>query len=512
MKHIFWVMLCFMQGIANAQTITYSSGTISAAINRLNPGDTLLLPDGLYREKVYISNLFHDVNPITVKALNTGKAIITGSERLSAWSKSGTDVFYKTLLIEPSLVFVDNVRYQQIAGTVFDGYPINNSSSYLELHKSSGGIWPKRVTFTSLAGMPDKSFYYNKSLKRLYIKSSTNISLSKVEVSTRDRTFFADNVSGLHLEGVVFQYANTSVSSRGGSVLIVGNNNVISNIESSNNDLVGIQIIGDNNTLVNSIASANGQLGVTARGKNNEISYVVANYNNFRGFNKWWEAGGFKFVGNGGLRSSYFHNNTASYNYGDGVWYDYENSDNVISYNTSSYNDGFGVHYEVSSGCTISNNYVYGNLQTGIYLSDSSSCTINNNYVIKNDLSGILVASTGRKDSSGNEFYSGGILAFGNLVGWNLERQLQLPSNDPSMTVNQSDNNAFFDSNKRDSFSIDYPSLLNKSMNLSTWSEKYGYDSQSTFSTSSIPDSTVSGFLNKTFVINEDNSSIFYLK
>lgn len=512
MKHFFWGLLCFVQCFANAQTITYSSGGISAAISKLSSGDTLLLPDGLYREKVYISNLYHDVNPITVKAINAGKAVITGSERLSTWSKSGSDIFYRTVLIEPSLVFVDNVRYQQIAGTVFDGYPVNTSSQYLELHKTSGGIWPNRVTFTSLAAMPDKSFYYNKSLKRLYIKSSTNILLSKVEVSTRDRTFFADNVSGLHLDGVSFQYANTSVTSRGGSVLIVGNNNVISNVESSNNDLVGIQIIGDNNVLVNSTASANGQLGVTARGKNNEISYVTAKYNNFRGFNKWWEAGGFKFVGNGGLHSSYFNHNTASYNYGDGIWYDYENSDNVISYNSSSYNEGFGIHYEVSSDCTISNNYIYGNLQVGIYLSDSSSCTINNNYVIKNDLSGILVASTGRKDSSGNAFYSGGILVFGNLIGWNLERQLQLPSNEVSITLNQSDNNTFFDSNKNDSFSVDYPSVISRPMSLSSWTEKYGYDSQSTFSTSSMPDSAVSGFLSKTFVINEDNSSIFYLK
>src|SRR5712692_7759694 len=75
--------------LVNHQTRSLAAGTVYYAspgddltqkVSALQPGDTLLLNDGVYYSPLYIENKVGTATaPITIKAVNDGKAIIDGS-------------------------------------------------------------------------------------------------------------------------------------------------------------------------------------------------------------------------------------------------------------------------------------------------------------------------------------------------------------------------------------------------------------------------------------------------
>lgn len=60
--------------------------TIQAAVNRLQPGDTLLVHSGVYRETVTFPRSGTAARPITVKASPGEKVVITGCEPVTGWT------------------------------------------------------------------------------------------------------------------------------------------------------------------------------------------------------------------------------------------------------------------------------------------------------------------------------------------------------------------------------------------------------------------------------------------
>jgi parallel beta-helix repeat protein len=228
-------------------------------------------------------------------------------------------------------------------------------------------------------------------------------------------------------------------------------------------------------------------LGVAFSGVNNHIEGVVASYNNTRGFNKWWEAGGFKFVGNGGLIDSEFVRNTAFGNLGDGIWFDWKNKNNIIRSNVSAYNSGFGIHYEVSRSGIIQDNIIYGNGQRGIYLPDSSNCWVTHNLVISNGLEGIAAVYTGRKDNLGVAFGAEDNKMFSNIIGWNKGLALIMPKGAKNIGI--SDGNVFLD-NQKIRLGLGYPSALSpETSSLSEWIALSQLDKNSVASQGAIPKS-----------------------
>lgn len=453
---------------------------IDRIVQLMNPGDRVILAAGEYRRSIHIPSgrKWSASLPTTLSASGNAVAVVKGSDVVANWSETRASYFEVNWPSEPAQVFVDGGALIQLAGTVFGGYPEQKVTPYVDMHKESGGIWPGRRAYVPGSEMPMNSFYYDKSRGKLLIRIDGNANTRKVEVSVRNRLLYGEGVHGIVVERLVFEHSNTSISGRGAAVTLIGNDNTIRNVTVRNTDLAGIQMIGDRNQLLDSAATDNGQLGVAMRGSNNRVIGVSAINNNTRGFNKWWEAGGFKFVGNGGLQASEVSGNRAVGNNGDGIWFDWKNKNNIVRNNLSAFNTGFGIHYEASRSAVIQDNYIFGNGQRGIYLADSANCWITHNLVVGNGLEGIVAVYSGRKDDKNIEFGAEDNKVYANIIAWNKGPALIMPKGASSSGA--SDGNVFLFETQPLKLSLGYPTLTSKpASTLSDWSSQTDFDKRS---------------------------------
>jgi hypothetical protein len=409
----------------------YSS--ISNAMAVLQPGDVLIIAPGVYREGInFPQGDWSTTSSITViKGGPGGSVVINAADLVTGWTSAGNGVFYHTLPTETAQVTVNGVQLAQIGGTVFAGYPLVATNPYATILSTDGGIWPGRIN-GDVSSLTIGSFYYDSTARRLYVRTSyADLNSQQVEVSNRSHSLLAQNVNGLHVQNLTFLYGNTSPTGRDGLITITGNHDWLTNVSVQKADSVGIELDGNNNRIASSNANYCGQLGMKARGREMTMVNNVTNYNNTRGFNKNWEAGGVKFTGNGGLSNSTITGHTAIGNKGSGIWFDWGNTNNLIESNVSEYNTGFGIQYEASSGAQIIQNRTIGNSQRGIYLPSASLSMVRNNLVAGNGLEGIAVIDEGGTDPTGVvNMRPVGNTIVKNLIAWN-GYALTVPGNEP---------------------------------------------------------------------------------
>lgn len=465
----------------SAGTLDAGPENLASQVARLRPGDILLIKPGVYRSTLTLRRLAGSSDaPITIRGdVAKGRVIFRGSDVLTDWTPLGGGVFVHRLEQESSQVFVEGSALQQMGGTVFDGFPLNADSPYQKLHIREGGVWPGRRAATSPNDLVPESFFYAARERKLYIKTVKDPRAVTVEASQRSHGLFASDVRHLVIEDLEVQHANTSVTGRGGALVVWGDSVRIRRVSASWNDLAGIQVGGTDIHVEDSEALYNGQMGVTARGQFNRFVRVKANGNNRRGFNKWWEAGGFKFIGelNAGLLDSQVIDCQALHNRGDGIWLDWKNARVEVLRNLSAYNAGFGIHYEVSSHGLIQDNVVLGNTQRGIYLSSADDTRVLNNLVLGNGLEGVVsIVDEGRVDENGRRFTGDGNVVEANVIAFNTEGAVILPGDSAST----SDRNVFWGEGAASRFSVGFPSLLNQpSYGLEAWNSRGGQDTRS---------------------------------
>ena len=485
-----WVWACiWLAGATNARTLDAGPDTVSSQVARLKPGDVLLLQPGVYRSTLTLRRLVGSADaPITIRGdVARGRVIFRGSDILSEWVQVGPGIYVHRLDLEPSLVFVDGTALTQMGGTVFDGYPVNPDSPYHKLHTREGGVWPARREARSVDDLQPESFYYAAKEHKLYARTAKDLRTAVVEASQRPHGLFAADIRYVVIEDLEVQHANTSVTGRGGALVVWGDSVRLRRVSASWNDLAGIQVGGNHIDVEDAEALYNGQMGVTARGQFNRFARIKANDNNRRGFNKWWEAGGFKFIGetSAGLLDSQVVDCQAINNRGDGIWLDWKNSRVDVLRNLTAYNAGFGIHYEVSSNGLIQDNVVVGNSQRGIYLSSSDKTRVLNNLVLGNGLEGVVsILDKGRVDDGGRRFTGDGNVIEGNVIAFNAEGAVTVPSESGA----RSDRNVYWGDGAASRFSVDFPSPLNQpSYGLQAWATRTGQDARSWWQNRPIP-------------------------
>ena len=452
--------------------------TLAYAMKQLRPGDSLNLAPGTYRGTLAFPEISWTDAPTRVQPVGKGEVIIKGSDVVNGWERVEAGLYVKRpWTVNSQQVFIDGAPLKQIGGTVFNGYPERADHPMKKLHSGDGGIWPGRVA-GGVRDLTEGSFHYDAAAKSLYVKVAPSEKLDgrTVEVSVRPYLATGKNLKSVSLSNLRFEHANTTAVSQSGALSLAGDRLALEGIQVSHVDGNGIDLTGNENVIRGSRANHCGQVGMKVRGRANKLIDNETSFNNTRGFNKWWEAGGAKFVGDGGLRDSEVSGHRAIGNAGDGIWFDWMNSNNKVHDSVAAYNTGFGIHYEASQKGHIYNNYVFGNRQRGIYLAHSSESVVAHNLVAGNGMEGIVAIDEGRSRSKA-ELRPRANRIVGNIIAWNSKTAVVLPA---GLLENVSDYNLYLGNREPPSFSLGWGSRESPvRKGLPAWRSASGQDANS---------------------------------
>jgi len=460
--------------------------TVSAAMRRLRAGDDVVISAGTYRESITVPTLAAGGAPVRIRAATAHTVVIKGSDVVGNWTLAGGVYSVAWSGDEPQQVFRNGVALQQIGGTVFGGYPTNPPPDLAGLHANEGGIWLGRRSGNA-ASLPVNGFILESG--RLHVRLATALASGEtLEVSVRRHVLQAEDVNHLTVQGLDFAHANTSVVYRQGAVKVVGGDNLLTDLAVRDMDSACVQIAGRDSTLSASVIERCGQLGLLGRGLRMMVTNNRIAETNLRGFNKWWEAGGMKFIGGDGLVDSTIRGNVITAARGDGIWLDWRHSGNLIEGNTTAYNEGFGIHYEASRTGTIRANMVYGNGLRGIHLIESADCIVEGNAVFGNAYEGIAVVD-GARSAADPVLRPTGNRVLRNSVAWNdIDRnwvQLVLPGR---AFVSDADRNVYKTVTLSPRMSLGFVSSTNPAFaSLQAWRVATSAENASTEQTLTMP-------------------------
>lgn len=449
--------------------------SIGYALGQMRVGDRLTIRAGIYRETLEldaIAGIERGDAQTVVEGAPGEQVEVRGSDAVQGWERVREQLFVKRgVAVEPQQVFVDGQRLQQIGGRIFGGFPERHDTALEGLHASEGGIWPGRRAPTG--DLPPDSFFFDASHGALYVRvARASLEGAMVEVAMRPYAIHGVHIRAVQLRNLRIAHSNTSTFSRHGAVHLNGDQIRLEQIHVADCDLIGIVLHGADNEMMDSSANDCGQLGMHLRGRRLRMTNNETNGNNTRGFNKWWEAGGIKIIGEGGLRDAEIDRHRAIANHGDGIWIDWGNDAITVRRSTLAYNGGFGLHYEASTGGQIYDNHVFGNRARGIYVFQSSDCIVARNLVFANQLDGIAVMDDARRDPQGAlDLNPRRNLVFGNVLAWNDGAAIVFPK---LPRDNRSDGNLIV-SERGTRFSIGWPSLM-APRDLPSWRSKSGQD------------------------------------
>jgi hypothetical protein len=357
--------------------------TISDAANKVEPGDTVIIHDGTYRETVLVERSGTATRPIRFLAAPGATVIITGADEIKDWKKEsdGENVFsapwpHRFIGWNQAGTHPDDPFHRMIGRCeqVFIlNYPL---LQVLEKKRLSPGTF-----FADLEG------------KRLYVCPRDDTDLSKasqrVEASAR-QTLWQSKGAYVHLRGIRFRYAANMAQH--GAAKFEGDHGVVEDCIFESTNSSGATFTARDLTVRRCIFQNNGQLGFGAtRAHNLRLTECVVRNNNVKGWDRGWEAGGCKICLTRGavLENTEFVNNR-----GNGVWFDIGNEKCAVHHCLIADNEDAGIFYEISYGLHAHDNVIVGNgfndtpgswgAACGISLSSSPDCVIERNLLVGN--------------------------------------------------------------------------------------------------------------------------------
>lgn len=356
--------------------------TISRAAKAVQPGDAVLIEDGIYRETVVIEASGTKEQHIVFQAAPMAQVTVTGADLIPDWKREeGEGHIYSTawphvfIGWSPHRTHPDNDYHRMIGRAeqiLVDNYPLLQVPSRQELTRGT--------------------FYVDEPGQRLYIWDRTNQDLTQARqiVQASGRPVLWHCKGGyVQTRGLRFQYAANQAQS--GAVLIQGPSNVLEDCVIERMNACGASFSGAGLVVRRCVFRENGQMGFSANAADLLITECVCEDNNIKNFDRGWEAGGNKLVlcSNAIIEKSVFRRNR-----GHGLWFDIGNENCTVRYCLIADNEDAGIFYEISYGLHAHDNVIIGNgwaprfgawgANGGISLSSSARCLVERNLLIAN--------------------------------------------------------------------------------------------------------------------------------
>jgi len=460
----------------NPGTSALPYATIQMGLSMAQPGDTVSLAAGTYRQSPHFVRSGTLDHSIGLRATGSAKVIIQGSALVTGFTLSSGSTYVKTGW---TTYFPPNDPNQT------DARKLPRDQMFVD-----GTYIPEA---TSVATMTAGSFYDDHTNSKLYLwlAAGDNPSSHQVEADNSESILSDTGFNYIVIQDLQFQYCANQPQL--GMVKLAGSNCTIRNCIFQYAAGAGLFFNG-NNILVQSCQfNNNTQEGFSSSSCNSvTMEDCISNDNNTepdKTFDSGWEAGACKIS-----RSTNYllENHSSTGNKGPGVWFDIDNEHATIKGCFSTGNTE-GIQYEISYTALIINNICTDNSDCGFLISSSAGNYVANNLAYANINYGITnVDSTQGPRSDGN---GGFVYCYANTFYNNIVADNQIAGNQKSYVVssattvnpaigstpvvpftpNVSDYNLFYYSGPAEPFFIDTKDHYEPDT-LALWQAHNGFD------------------------------------
>lgn len=466
----------------NSGTESEPLKTISRAAELAEPGDTVLVMPGVYREHVAPARGGEPGKPIRYVSQTPYGATVTGSDVLRGeWRESDAANCY--LIDLDPVLFKDYNPFTIARATKFPDFIDWSSAQSLGQVFIDGKPLNQVVTKEALLGSPSSWFMpHDSRTLQVHVGPGQSVHRSLIEITVRER-IFAPRTRGLgyiDVEGFVFQHAsnqfpsnfwNTTANAQAGAVGCGSGhhwtieNNVIRYANSIGIDCgsetggeyhgsprpsvnrVGFHLIRNN------IIEDNGCGGIAGwMHKGTQIVGNTIQRNNRLGIMAW-ETAGIKFHGfyDGLIQDNLIRDNDAW-----GIWLDNVYKGSVVDANLILGNLWGGVFLELGAGqLMLTNNVIAYNLSGnemhhrgghGIYGHDASGVSVRHNLLYANAGFGVTSRIVSDRSVGGNPVEASKWTIENNLFVGNKTGEIGIVLPNPRARENASNYNIFMSS------------------------------------------------------------------
>ena len=494
----------------NAGSADAPLATISAGVDRLEPGDTLRIAGGVYRESVDVDVSGTADRPVTIEAVDGEHVVISGAELVTGWQRVDADqpnarpIFKVTGFehwrgLEASTI--ESGSRGRAPQLIVNGSMLHHVAQPADMHPGTFAYVPEDEAIHLWLHPPRQVSEHAQLEDAPWWEAPVDLTSDdpndhQVEASLRDALLTVAGqanvvVRGLHLRHNVAGAQQAALEIRDSAHVTVEH----CLVEFANGR--GMTTGGRHLVIRHNVMRYNGALGGGGSMYQSLWENNLVLGNTTRGHGHGWEAGGVKFVRTVGstVRACHFIEND-----GPGLWFDWDNTGNIVEGNFAAYNHGSGIMSEFNPAYSsdeldaeprieartlenhgleegypaepnvIRNNVAVGNRWdgtwgSGILLQMASDHIVANNTVVGNEQYGIFVRyhPYGRQ---GHRCVNNHI--FNNVMVDNGGSQIHItpdPKSDPGYVEgNVSDHNLFWDSNAWGG------------RNASTFAKSYGFN------------------------------------
>ncbi|MBV9851576.1 MAG: right-handed parallel beta-helix repeat-containing protein [Armatimonadetes bacterium] len=360
---------------ANPGTREQPLKTVGAAAKRVQPGDTVLVRPGVYREAVTLTVSGREGAPITFQSEMPGAAVIDGADVVTDFRPEGPGVYS---FAAPDLVKNQYASLGPNAEWVYiNGEPLQQ--------------------VTDRAKLTPAAFFSDYAAKRIYLAPAEgqDIRRATVEYAHRDGLISPEHrdintvapLDDIHIVGFTVQHnadwfeGRAAINFRGRRWVVQGNHVRWSSWRGMRAQAASHCIIRDNTVewCGNTGISVESNADLLEEG--NKVFHC-----NWQRIDPGFDGGYGKLTG---TIDSRIQNNESAYNFGFGPWFDILNTGNVLQGNVSHDSiGGAGLMSEISGDNTFLDNVVYNYRDAGILIAESPGCVAERNIAF-NDIIGI---------------------------------------------------------------------------------------------------------------------------